>query len=65
MCNLIEYSDNNSDTSGSLWPFRRNEVPNNNDDLTVNNSQSFKHKPALVEKTADVVNNTDSSVKKH
>ena len=33
--NLIEYSDNYSDTSGSLWQFKRHEVPNNNADLTI------------------------------
>ena len=63
MCNLIEYSDNYSDTSGSLWQFKRDEVLPKNDDLTVNNSQSYKYKAALVGKTADVVNNTNSSVK--
>ena len=41
MYNLIEYSDNYSDTSGSLWHFKRDEVPANNADLIVNNSQSF------------------------
>ena len=30
MYNLIEYSDNYSDTSGSLWQFKRDEVPANN-----------------------------------
>ena len=38
MYNLIEYSDNYSDTSGSLWQFKRDEVPANNADLTINNS---------------------------
>ena len=61
--NLIEYSDNYSDTSGSLWQFKRDEVPANNADLTINNSQSFKYKAALLGKTADAVNNTNSSVK--
>ena len=42
MYNLIEYSDNYSDTSGSLWQFKRDEVPNNNADLTADNSQSVK-----------------------
>ena len=42
MYNLIEYSDNYSDTSGSLWQFKRDEVPAGNVDLTINNSQSFK-----------------------
>ena len=30
MHNLIEYSNNYSDTSGSLWQFKRDEVPPNN-----------------------------------
>ena len=63
MYNLIEYSNNYSDTSGSLWQFKRDEVPANNADLTINNSQSFKYKAALLGKTADTVNNTNSSVK--
>ena len=63
MYNLIEYSDNYSDTSGSLWQFKRDEVPANNADLTIDNSQSFKYKAALLGKTADAVNNTNSSVK--
>ena len=61
--NLIEYSDNYSDTSGSLWQFKRDEVPANNTDLTIDNSQSFKHKAALLGKTANTVNNTNNSVK--
>ena len=63
MYNLIEYSDNYSDTSGSLWQFKRDEVPPNDADLSIDNSQSFKYKAALVGKTADAVNNTNSSVK--
>ena len=38
MYNLIEYSDNYPDTLGSLWQFKRDEVPANNDDLAINNS---------------------------
>ena len=63
MCNLIEYSDNYSGTSGSLWQFERDEVPANNADLSVDNSQWFKYKAALVGKTSDAVNNTNSSAK--
>ena len=63
MYNLIEYSNNYSGTSGSLWQFKRDEVPANNADLSVNNYQLFKYKAALVGKTADAVNNTNSSVK--
>ena len=51
MYNLIEYSDNCSDTSGGLWQFKRDEVPANNTDLSINNSQSFKYKAVLVGKT--------------
>ena len=62
MYNLIEYSDNYSDTLGSLWQFKIDEVPANNADFTINNSQSFKHKAALVGKTAND-NNGNSFVK--
>ena len=55
--NLIEYSDNYSHKSRRLWQFKRDEVPNNNADLTTYNSQSFKYKAALVEKTVNAVNN--------
>ena len=61
--NLTEYSDNYSDTSRSLWQFKRYEVTDKDADLTINNSQSFKYKAALLGKTANAVNNTNSSVK--
>ena len=35
MYNLIEYSDNYSDTSGSLWSFKRDEINNNDDGLVM------------------------------
>ena len=57
--NLIKYSDNYSDTSGSWW----DELAANNADLSIDNSKSFKYKAALVEKMANAVNNTNSSVK--
>ena len=53
MYNLIEYSDNYSDTSGSLWQFKRDEIEGDVD-LTVddqhvpNNSSSFKYKSSFV-----------------
>ena len=53
MYNLIEYSDNYSDTSGSLWQFKRDEIGGDND-LTVdaqhipNNSSSFKYKSSFI-----------------
>ena len=59
MYNLIEHSDNYSDTSGSLWQFKRDEDAK----FSINNYQSFKYKAALLGKAADAVNNTNSSVK--
>ena len=53
MYNLIEYSDNHSDISGSLWQFKRGKVPVNNDNLRIDNSQSFTYKAALAGKTSD------------
>ena len=47
MYNLMEYSDSYSDTLGSLWQFKRDEVPDVNVDLTTYNSKSFKYKAAL------------------
>ena len=53
MYNMIEYSDNYSDTSGSLWQFKRDEVEGDVD-LTVddnhvpNNSSSFKYKSSFI-----------------
>ena len=43
MYNLIEYSDNYSDTSGSLWKFKRDKI-NGNVNLTASNSSSFQYK---------------------
>ena len=39
---LIEYRDSYSNTSGSLWQLRRDEVNDKNANSTINNSQSFK-----------------------
>ena len=56
MYNLIEYSDNYSDTSGSLWQFKRDEIEGDVD-LTADNSSSFKYKANLIGNTiADRVN---------
>ena len=53
MYNLIEYSDNYSDTSGSLWQFKRDEIEGDVDltvdnNLIPNNSSSFKYKSSLI-----------------
>ena len=51
MCNLIEYSDNYSDTSGSLWQFKRDEIINNADVTNDNNAPSFKYKASIIGNT--------------
>ena len=43
MYNLIDYSNNYSDISGSLWVFKRNEI-NCNVDVTTVNTSLFKYK---------------------
>ena len=56
MYDLIEYSDNYSDASGSLRQFKRDEIEGD-DDLTVhanhipNNAPSFKYKANLIGST--------------
>ena len=53
MYNLIEYSDNYSDTSGSLWQFKRDEIINNADVTNDDNTPSFKYKASLIGNTED------------
>ena len=48
MYNLIEYSDNYQDSSATLYQYKRAEPPDDiNNNLTLNNSSSFKHKVNL------------------
>ena len=60
MYNLIEYSDNYSDTSGSLWNFKRDEIEGD-DNLTIDNAPSFKYKANLIGNTEN--NGTKNGVK--
>ena len=50
--NLIEYSDN-SDTTGSLWNFKRDEIINNVYVTNDNNAPSFKYKVSIIGDTED------------
>ena len=61
MYNLIEYSDNYSDTSGSLWQFKRDEIINNADVTNDDNAPSFKYKASLIGNTE--TNGTKKGVK--
>ena len=63
MYNLIEYSDNYSMASGSLWNFYRDEINDDeNENNNVNNrisnnkktkSKSFEYKAKVIGKTPD------------
>ena len=44
MYDLIEYSGNYSDNSGSLWGFKRDEISNNVNVINDDNARSFKYK---------------------
>ena len=48
MYNLIECSGNYSDTSGSLWGFKRDEIVNNADVTNDYNAPLFKYKAGLI-----------------
>ena len=58
MQKLIEYGDNYSDTSGSLWQFKRDEVIGNIN-LANNNSSSFKYKSNLIGNTVADMRQTE------
>ena len=54
MYNSIAYSDNYSDTSGSLWQFKRDEIERDvnltvDDNHIPNNSSLFKYKSSLLQ----------------
>ena len=49
MYNLLRYSDNYADSSGSLWQFKRDKLNvNTNADITVDNSISLKYKSSYL-----------------
>ena len=60
MYNLIEYSDNYSDTSGSLSHFKKDEITNNAD-VSNDNVPSFESKVHLIGNTEN--NGTKNGVK--
>ena len=64
MYNLIEYSDNYADSSGSLYQFKRDESPingaGNPNNVALDNSTSFKYKASLSGKATDTGGNTRS-----
>ena len=64
MYNLIVYSDNYTDSSGSLYQFKRDESPMNDagnpSNVALDNSTSFKYKASLSGKTTDADGNDRS-----
>ena len=61
MYNLIEYSDNYSHTSGSLWGFKRDDAVNNENVTNDDNAPSFKYKASGIGDTEN--NGTKKGVK--
>ena len=51
MYNLIECSDNYSDTSGSLWDFKRDKIVNNANVTNDDSAPSFKYKASIIGNT--------------
>ena len=58
MYNLIEYSDNCSDTLRSLWGFKRDEITGNANVTNDDNVPSFKNK-------ADLITNTEADARRN
>ena len=61
MYNLIECSDNYSDTSGSLWDFKGDEIVDNANVTNDDNAPSFKYKASIIGNTE--TNGTKKEVK--
>ena len=66
MYNLIEYSDNCADSSGSLYQFKRDESPINDagnpNNVALDNSTFFKYRASLLGEVTDADGN-DRSLK--
>ena len=61
MYNLIKYSDNYSDSSGSLWGFKRDEIANNGNVTNDDNTPSCIYNAHLIANTE--ANGTKNRVK--
>ena len=58
---MIEYSENYSDTSGSLWSFKKDEIDNNANVTNDDKAPSFKYKASFINNTE--TNGTKKGVK--
>ena len=63
MYNLIEYSGNYSDTTGSLWQCKRDEI-DNNAKVNITGSSSFKYKSNIIANVAadEIVKNVKIAI---
>ena len=52
MCNLLEYSDNHQESTGSLYQFKRDEPPDDNANV-ANDTTSLVYKSKLISGTDD------------
>ena len=62
MYKLIEYCSSQSETTGSLWFYSKDEATNFNDNIAnTNNFKSFKYQAKLLKNTAaqSNINHTD------
>ena len=65
MYNLIEYSANYSETTGSLWFYSKDEAPDFNADIVNdNNFKSFKYKAKLLGNTVAQADNAANGILK-
>ena len=63
MYNLIEYSRNYSETTGSLWLYSKDEANNFDADIANDdNFKSFKFKAKLLGKTVAQTNNATNGI---
>ena len=66
MYNLIEYSANYSETTGSLWFYSKDEAPDFNADIVNdNNFKSFKYKAKLLGNTVAQADNAANGILKN
>ena len=65
MYNLIGYSSNYFETTGSLWSYSKDEATNSNADIANNNFKSCEYKAKLLENiVAQPVPNANGILKK-
>ena len=71
MFNLLEYTDNCSMTSGSLWNYYRDEINDDANENAINNrinnnktitSKFFEYKTKIMESTSNDNNTLDTKV---